>query len=96
MGTTADEAADYSGVADVSVSELRDNLSATIDRVDRDDTFIYLTRNGRRIAAIMPADIAENYERIEDDYWARRAAEARDETSRPLGEVIADLESTDR
>ncbi|WP_019810421.1 hypothetical protein [Saccharomonospora halophila] len=43
----------------------------------RDGEFVYLMRHGERVAALMPADVAENYERIEDDYWARRANDAR-------------------
>lgn len=92
MSATADEAVDHSGVTEVTVTEFRGNLAANIDRVEMDGEFVYLTRNGRRIAALMPADIAENYERIEDDYWAHRAADARTEPARPLSEVIADLE----
>ena len=96
MSTTAHETIDFSGVVEIPVSELRDKLGETLERVDREDTFVYVTRHGRRIGAIMPADIAENYERMEDAYWARRADEARGESSRPLNEVIADLEGDPR
>lgn len=95
MNTKAHEAPDYSGVVEIPVSELRDRLGETLDSVDREDTFVYVTRHGRRIGAIMPADIAENYERMEDAYWAQRAEEARGESTRPLGDVIADLEGTE-
>ena len=61
---------------EVSVSEARSRLAELIDVV-RDGEFVYLMRHGQRVAALMPADVAENYERIEDDYWARRADEAR-------------------
>jgi hypothetical protein len=37
----------------------------------------------------MPADVAENYERLEDEYWARRAAEARSRLASGEDEVIA-------
>lgn len=49
----------------------------------------------------MPADIAQHYEQIEDDFWARRAAEAHErmrkhpETAVPWAQVIAELERTD-
>lgn len=49
-------------------------------------------RHGRRIGAIMPADIAERYEDMEDAYWSRRAEEARGDSTRSLESVIADLE----
>ncbi|MCA1675900.1 MAG: hypothetical protein LC799_28250 [Actinobacteria bacterium] len=39
-------------------------------------TFLVVTSVRRE--SHMPADIAENHEKIEDEYWARRAAEARD------------------
>lgn len=96
MSTAAGDHTDTSNTVEVPISELRDKLAETLDRVDREDTFVYVTRNGRRVAALMPADVAENYERIEDDYWARRAAEARGEPTRSLNEVIADLEGSDR
>lgn len=92
MSTTAQDAPDSSGVVEIPISELRDKLGETLERVDREDTFVYVTRHGRRIGAIMPADIAENYEHMEDAYWARRADEARGEPSRPLSEVIAEVE----
>ncbi|MDN5861305.1 MAG: type II toxin-antitoxin system prevent-host-death family antitoxin [Pseudonocardia sp.] len=65
-----------SGVREVSVTDARSNLAELIDAV-RDGEFVYLVRHGERVAALMPADIAENYEQIEDDYWARRAEDAR-------------------
>lgn len=92
MSTTANEAPDYSGVLEIPVSELRDRLGETLEQVDREDTFVYVTRHGRRIGAIMPADIAEHYEDMEDAYWSRRAEEARGESTRSLDSVIADLE----
>ncbi|MDN5856888.1 MAG: type II toxin-antitoxin system prevent-host-death family antitoxin [Actinomycetia bacterium] len=67
---------DLSGVREVSVTDARSNLAELIDAV-RDGEFVYLVRHGERVAALMPADIAEHYEQIEDDYWARRAEDAR-------------------
>lgn len=67
---------DLSGVREVSVTDARGNLAELIDAV-RDGEFVYLMRHGERVAALMPADIAEHYEQIEDDYWARRAEDAR-------------------
>lgn len=65
-----------SGVREVTVTDARGNLADLIDAV-RDGEFVYLVRHGERVAALMPADIAEHYEQIEDDYWARRADDAR-------------------
>ena len=71
-----DSEENLSGVREVSVTEARGSLAELIDAV-RDGEFIYLVRHGERVAALMPADIAEHYEQIEDDYWARRAEDAR-------------------
>lgn len=65
-----------SGPREVSVTDARGNLAELIDAV-RDGEFVYLVRHGERVAALMPADVAENYEQIEDDYWSRRAEDAR-------------------
>jgi prevent-host-death family protein len=65
-----------SDAREVSVTDARSNLAELIDAV-RDGEFVYLVRHGERVAALMPADIAEHYEQIEDDYWARRADDAR-------------------
>jgi prevent-host-death family protein len=65
-----------SGVREVSVTDARGSLADLIDAV-RDGEFVYLVRHGERVAALMPADVAENYEQIEDDYWARRADDAK-------------------
>jgi len=53
---------------------------------------IYLTRGGRRIAAVVPADAAEALERAEDeaDVRAARAALADPAPSIPLEQVLAD------
>lgn len=61
---------------EVSVTDARSGLAELIDAV-RGGEFVYLVRHGERVAALMPADIAEHYEQIEDDYWSRRAEDAR-------------------
>lgn len=63
------------GVLEVPAADARARMAELLDLVE-DGQFVYLTRHGRRVGVIMPADIGENYERIEDDYWARRAADA--------------------
>lgn len=77
--TTHEESAfeeNLSGEREVSVTDARSNLAELIDAI-RDGEFVYLVRHGERVAALMPADIAEYYGQIEDDYWARRAGDAR-------------------
>ena len=80
---------DVSGVVEVPVSEARDRLADLVDSVRDQDSFVYLTRRGKRVAALMPADIAENYEQIEDEYWSRRAEEARARIAAGEDEVIS-------
>lgn len=79
--------ADDHGVIEMPASEARTRISELLDAV-ADGEFVYLTRRGKRVAALMPADIAENYERLEDEYWARRAAEARSRLASGEDEVI--------
>ncbi|WP_089301850.1 type II toxin-antitoxin system Phd/YefM family antitoxin [Haloechinothrix alba] len=78
-----------SGVVEVPVTEARNKLADLVDAVAHDDRFVYLTRRGERVAALMPADIAANYEHMEDEYWARRAAEAKDRIAAGEDEVIS-------
>lgn len=76
------------GVREVSVTDARSNLAELIDAV-REGEFVYLVRHGERVAALMPADVAENYEQIEDDYWARRAQDARAEVAAGEDETVS-------
>jgi prevent-host-death family protein len=80
--------ADEHGIIELPASEARSRISELLDAVANGE-FIYLTRRGKRVAALMPADIAENYEKIEDDYWARRAEEARARLATGEDEVIS-------
>ena len=59
--------------AEVSVSEVREHLADLLEQVDRDGRRVYVTKRGRRIGALVPADVAEQAEVDEDAYWARRA-----------------------
>jgi prevent-host-death family protein len=99
MNAEPAEHVEASGARELPVAEARSRLAELIDAVS-DGEFIYLTRRGKRVAALMPSDIAEHYEQIEDDYWARRAAEAHDRlrthptATVPWEQVIAELEST--
>lgn len=65
------------GLADsrITVSELRDDLSTTINRVAFGRERIMLLRQGKAVAALVPPEDLELLERIEDVYWTRRAEE---------------------
>jgi prevent-host-death family protein len=82
---------------EVSVSHARANLPELLDDI-RDGGTVYLTRYGKRIAALVPADAAEYLDRLEDEYWSRRAREAvdSDEPSIPWTQVVAELEVADK
>jgi prevent-host-death family protein len=90
-------AEERSGVVDVPSTQARHRMPELIALV-QDGTFVYLTQRGRRVAALMPADVAEHYEQIEEEHWARRAEEARErmaahpEAAVPWDQVIAELE----
>jgi prevent-host-death family protein len=90
------------GIIEMPITDARKRIAEIVDQVIDEDLFVYLTRRGKRIAVIMPADIGENYEHIEDEYWSRRAAEAKsrlasgDEELIPFARVIADNEGRDQ
>jgi prevent-host-death family protein len=81
---------------EVSVSHARAHLPELLEGV-RDSGTVYLTRYGKRIAALVPADAGEYLDRMEDEYWSKRAKEATDSTepSIPWAQVVAELEVAD-
>lgn len=80
------------GVRELPATEARNQMSELLDHV-ADGEVVYLTRRGKRVAALLPADVAENYEAIEDAYWAQRAEAARTGETIPWEQAIAELES---
>jgi|SRR5882724_564800 len=89
MTVQLNQASDSSEVVEISLSEARDRLAELVDAVRDDGKFIYLTRRGKCVCVLMPADIGENYEHIEDEYWARRADEAHASLESGEDEVIS-------
>lgn len=82
---------------EVTVTDARAKLPELLDTEVRNGAVVYLTRYGRRVGAVVPAEIAERYEQWEDAYWSRRAAEvlSRDELTVPWGQAVAELEAGD-
>ncbi len=87
-----------SEAAVLSISEVRSQLAAIVDRVRTEHRPIYIARRGRRVAAVIDADDLERIlELAEDMADIRAAAEARAEmqvtsvTPIPWDEVKADL-----
>jgi antitoxin (DNA-binding transcriptional repressor) of toxin-antitoxin stability system len=78
---------------ELSLTDARNRLPELTETTIRDGGIVYLTRYGRRVAAIVPADIAENYERMEDAYLSALADEAKTDTEAPLStaELIKEL-----
>lgn len=82
---------------EVTVTDARGRLPELIDTQVRDGGVVYLTRYGRRVGAVVPAEVAERFEQWEDAYWSRRAAEVleRGEPTVPWEQAVAELEAGD-
>ncbi len=82
---------------EVTVTDARAKLPELIDTEIRDGGVVYLTRYGRRVGAVVPAEVAEQFEVWEDAYWSHRAAEVlqRDEPTVPWEQAVAELEAGD-
>ena len=81
---------------EVTVSHARAHLPELLEEI-RDGHTVYLTRYGKRLAALVPAVVGEHLERSEDEYWSKRARDAlsSDEPSVPWAQVVAELEVAD-
>lgn len=78
---------------ELPLTDARNRLPELAETTIRDGGIVYLTRYGRRVAAIVPADVAENYERMENAYLSALADEAKTDTEAPLStaELIKEL-----
>jgi prevent-host-death family protein len=81
---------------EVTVSHARAHLPELLDEVRQGRT-IYLTRYGRRQAALVPPATAAEAQQQEDTYWAARAQQALTSPgeSVPWPEVVAEAERPD-
>ncbi|WP_335992377.1 type II toxin-antitoxin system prevent-host-death family antitoxin [Glycomyces sp. MUSA5-2] len=95
MDTTEDRVVD-----EIGVTALRDHLAETVTEVQHDGRRVYLTKGGRRVAALVPVDEAEMLDRLEDEYFARRVEEVLaaqgDKPLKPYAQVLADVAAADR
>ncbi|MEV5538525.1 type II toxin-antitoxin system Phd/YefM family antitoxin [Saccharopolyspora shandongensis] len=66
---------DDSAAIEVNVSSARAQLPSYIELAS-EGQYVYLTHRGKRVAALVAADVAEHWEAEEDAHWARRVAEA--------------------
>lgn len=61
---------------DMPITDARDQLAEIVSLAAYRGQVTYLTRHGKRVAAIVPADDAEEIERIEDTWLAKQAETA--------------------
>lgn len=80
---------------EVNLSNARPHLSDYAEKAHQGET-VYLTNRGKRIAALVPVDVAEQAAEAEDAYWARRAREAEESGTVSWAEAIVALEGGDR
>ena len=62
--------------AALSISEARENLASVIDRARTEHRPVFLSRRGRRVAAVIDADDLERLLDLAEDMADIRAAEA--------------------
>lgn len=79
---------------EVPVTELRAQLADVLNEVAYSGTRTFITRAGKRIAAIVPADEADMLEEAEDAYLMQLADQAEanqgDKPYKPLSQVLAE------
>lgn len=87
-----------SGVEPLSISDARNQLASIINRAQSDHEPVFLSRRGRRVAAVIDADDLEHLMELAEDMADIRAAEeSREEMRRtrteptPWEQVKADL-----
>lgn len=83
---------------ELGITDARDRLADIVNEAQYTGSVTYITRRGRRVAAIVPAADAERLERAEDAYLARLAGEALAEVEAgaptlPWDQVKVDLET---
>jgi prevent-host-death family protein len=85
------------GDLEITVTDARGRLPELLDTQVRDGGVVYLTRYGRRVGAVVPADVAERVAELEDAYWSKRAAEvlSNGEPTVPWDQAVAMLEAGD-
>lgn len=62
-------------MSNISISDLRNDLSTTVNRVAFKGERIILERQGKQVAVLVPVEDLELLEELEDAYWAAKADE---------------------
>jgi prevent-host-death family protein len=80
------------GPWEIPVTDARTQMAEVVEHAGTGE-IIYLTRHGRRVAAVVSVDDAEALERAEDAYLSRLAAQAEAEGGQPIpmADLIAEL-----
>lgn len=80
-------------MSEMPVTDARQHLSDVVNRAHFAGETVYLTRRGRRLAAVVPAELLEALEAAEDaaDVAAAQAALAEDAPRISLEELRAEL-----
>ena len=78
---------------ELAVSQARDHLGEAVNQVQYGREMVYLTRHGRRVAALVPVEVLEAIEAVEDaeDVAEATAALAEPGPDLPLAEIRAAL-----
>jgi len=63
-------------MSSISISDLRNDLSTTVNRVAFSHERIVLERQGKAVAVLVPVEDLRLLEELEDAYWARQAEAA--------------------
>lgn len=84
-------------MSEMPISDARQHLSEVVNRAAYGREAVYLTRRGRRLAAVVPAEMLEAFEAAEDaaDVAAARAALADEGPRVTLDQLRADLGHTE-
>lgn len=75
------------GVETLSISDARTRLAETVDRARAEHRPVYVTRRGRRVAAVIDADDLDQLLALAEDMADIRAAEEARAEMRATGEV---------
>ncbi|MFB4422335.1 type II toxin-antitoxin system Phd/YefM family antitoxin [Streptomyces sp. QL37] len=74
----------------VTVREVRTHLADVIDRAEAGQTTV-VTRNGKRVAALVPIEVLDALDAAADEMAAREAEAHRHDPTVGMAELLADL-----
>ncbi|MFI6089333.1 type II toxin-antitoxin system Phd/YefM family antitoxin [Streptomyces sp. NPDC051218] len=78
----------------VTVREARAHLAEVVDKAEAGEVTV-LTRNGKRVAALVPIEVLDALDEASDEQAAREAEQHRDDPTVSMIELLADLFEAD-